>query len=78
MVINKIKYYLYSQPYKKIYTNKEIDKIKSSSYICFGRQNGKTLISYKLYYIRAVENYNFKFAKNLRKNYKKIFQENIF
>ena len=45
MVINKIKYYLYSQPYKKIYTNKEIDKIKSSSYICFGRQNGKTLIS---------------------------------
>lgn len=77
MVINKIKYYLYSQLYKKIYTNKEIDKIKSS-YICFSRQNGKTLISYKLYYIRAVENYDFKFAKNLRKNYKKIFRENIF
>lgn len=78
MLIDKIKYYFYSKPYRKIYTNQEIEKIRSSKYICLSRRNGKTIMTYKLNYISAVENHDFKYAKKLIKGYKKIFCKDIF
>lgn len=78
MIINKIKYYIYSRKYKKIYTNKGIENITNTNYIYLGRQNGKTIMSYKWNYISSVERHDFKSAKMLKKVYKKVFRKNIF
>lgn len=78
MVINKIKYYIYSRRYKKIYSIKNIENITNANYVYLGRQNGKTIMYYKWNYIRTVERHNFKLAKMLKKNYKKVYRKNIF
>lgn len=77
MIINKIKYYIYSRKYKKIYTSKGIENITNTNYV-LGRQNGKTIMSYKWNYISSVERHDFKSAKMLKKVYKKVFRKNIF
>lgn len=46
-VINKIKYYIYSRRYKKIYSSKGIKNITNANYVYLGRQNGKTIMSFK-------------------------------
>lgn len=77
-VINKIKYYIYSRRYKKIYSSKGIKNITNANYVYLGRQNGKTIMSFKWNYIRAVERHAFKSAKMLKKTYKKVYRKNIF
>lgn len=78
MLINKIKYYIYSRKYKKIYSSKGIDKISKANYIYLARQNSKSIMSYKWSYIRAVEKYDFKLAKTLNKSYREVFHKAIF
>ena len=65
-MLNKIKYYIYSIKYKKIYTSKGIENITNANYVYLGRQNGKTIMSLKWTYIRAVENYDFG-SKNIKR-----------
>lgn len=67
MIINKIKYYIYSRKYKNIYSSKGIKNITNANYVYLGRQNGKTIMSFKWNYIRAVERHDFKSAKMLKK-----------
>lgn len=78
MIINKIKYYIYSRKYKKIYSSKGIENITNANYVLLGRQNGKTIMSYKWNYVRVVERYDFKSAKMLRRAYKTVFHKKIF
>lgn len=78
MLINKIRYYIYSRKYKKVYTTKGIDNITKANYVYLGRQNGKTIMSYKWNYIKSVESYDFKTAKLLKKVYKKTYHRKIF
>lgn len=78
MVIDKIKYYIYSRRYKKLYSSEYIDNIVNANYVYLGRQNGKTIMSYKWNYIRSVERNDFNLAKIIKRIYKKVFRENIF
>ena len=77
-MVAKVKDYLYSRKYKKIYTNTGIKNISNANYVLLGRQNGKTIMAYKWNYIRFVEKYDFKSAKMLKRAYKKVFHKNIF
>ena len=77
-MVTKIKYYLYSIKYKKIYTSTGIKNICNVNYVLLGRQNGKTIMSYKWNYVKAVERYDFKLAKMFKRAYKKVFHKNIF
>lgn len=78
MIINKIKYYIYSRKYKKIYTSKAIENITNTNFVYLGRQNGKTIMYLKWNYIRVVENHEFKAAKYIKKSYRKTYHKKIF
>lgn len=75
-LINKLRYKYYSQYYKN--TPKDyrtyLKNINKPLHIFCGRQNGKTYTMFKLQYIHYVENYDFKMAKIILKNYKKYFK----
>lgn len=75
-LINKLRYKYYSRYYKD-FPKDIINTIKNSSRpvkIYLARRNGKTYTMIKLQYIHYVENYRFKEAKIILKNYKNYFK----
>lgn len=75
-LINKLRYKYYSRYYKE-FPKDIISTIKNISKpirISWGRRNGKTYTMIKYQYIHYVENYNFKMAKIILKNYKNYFK----
>lgn len=62
---NKILYWWYSRIYKNKVDKSYIELCKNANYVYLGRQNGKRYNLLKMNYIRAVENYDFKFAKRI-------------
>lgn len=77
-MINKIKYLYYSRIYIKIIDRETINKIRNANFIYFGRKNGKTILTISYLYIRLVENHEFKAAKKILKEYKKIYRTSLF
>lgn len=78
-LINKIRYKYYSRYYKNVSKDviKTIKEFNINTRIYLARQNGKALSIIFCHYIHAVENYEFKFAKILLKNYKKYFKKKL-
>ena len=75
-LIDKLRYRYYSQYYKdtpKDYIT-EIKNINKPVRLYLARRNGKTNLMIKVQYIHYVENYNFKLAKIILKNYKNYFR----
>lgn len=75
-LINKLRYKYYSRYYKD-FPKDIITTIKNISkpvLIFCSRRNGKTYTAVKYQYIHYVENYRFKEAKIILKNYKNYFR----